>query len=105
MRRTIRGRAQAPTYTSPPDFTGRSTMRRFERVAVFGGVVLAILIALGSRSGGAAAMARTPDRRADQDFRLATVDIYTAIEKIMSRSDLKKAREDVASAWQAKAHA
>lgn len=80
-------------------------MRRLERTTLFAGVVLAILIALSARTGGSAALARTPSPRADQDFRLATVDIYTAIERIMSKPDLKRAREDLASSWQAKAHA
>jgi Skp family chaperone for outer membrane proteins len=77
-------------------------MRPAERIALFLGVILAIILALDARSGGATAMARAS---AADEIRIGMVDTFYVVEQIMGKPDLKKAREDIASQWAAKADA
>ena len=73
-------------------------MRPMERVAVFGGVVAAIVISLG---GGHASTALAGRQTAD--VKIGTVDIYQVAEKLMSQDELKKVRDDASASWQQKA--
>ncbi len=77
-------------------------MRPTERIAVFGGIVAALVLALTVRDGGGRAVAATP--QADT-FRLGTVDVYLVVEKLMATDALKKKREDTAALWKTRAEA
>lgn len=79
-------------------------MRPIERIAVFTGIVVAILIALAAGNPGSAAVANQPQAPA-QEPRFGTVDIYLGIEKLLDRPEQRKAREDVAAAYQTRASA
>lgn len=74
-------------------------MRPTERIAVFGGIIAAIVIALVTRDGGSPALA-APGADA---FKLGTVDVYLVVEKLMATEPLKKKREETATLWQTKA--
>lgn len=79
-------------------------MQRIERIVILGGVVAAILIALSASAGGGRALAWTPRGAGDADtVKIATVDMYWVIEKIMAKDEYKKAREDVSATWTRKA--
>jgi Skp family chaperone for outer membrane proteins len=78
-------------------------MRRIERIAVFGGLLAAIGLALSAHNPGSAAVAG-PAPMAD-GVRFATVDAYLIVEKLMLQPEPKKARDDIAANWQAKASA
>jgi Skp family chaperone for outer membrane proteins len=71
-----------------------------ERIVVFAGIVLALIVALGGRE--AAAYGRTP---APENVKLATIDVYLIIEKIMDKPELKKPREDLTNTWTQKGDA
>jgi Skp family chaperone for outer membrane proteins len=77
-------------------------MRPVERIAVFGGILVAIVIALGAGAPGSSAVAGSP--QADP-LKVGTVDVYQIIEKIMGDDVNKKKREDAAAVWQQKAGA
>ena len=74
-------------------------MRPTERIAVFGGIIAAIVLALATRDGGNRALAAP---RAES-FKLGTVDVYLVVEKMMAAESLKQKREDTAAMWQNKA--
>ncbi len=76
-------------------------MRPIERIAVFAGITLAIIIALSGHDGQNAAIARTPSAAAG--LKIGTIDIYAVAEKMMSAADLKKIREDISNSYQFKA--
>jgi Skp family chaperone for outer membrane proteins len=78
-------------------------MRPIERISVFAGIALAIIITLSGRGTGGYAFAHNTSQAAG--IKIATVDIYAIAERIMSAPDLKQAREDLATSWQAKADA
>jgi Skp family chaperone for outer membrane proteins len=78
-------------------------MRPIERIAVFAGITLAIIIALSGRDGQNAAIARTPSYAAG--IKVGTVDVYAIAEKMMAAPDLKKLREDTSNSYEAKANA
>lgn len=77
-------------------------MRPTERIFVFAGIALALMIALGGRGTQGYALANGPAPKA-AGVKLATVDCYAIAERLMSAADLKKAREDMSNSWQAKA--
>ncbi|MBL9032173.1 MAG: OmpH family outer membrane protein [Phycisphaerae bacterium] len=77
-------------------------MQRIERIVILGGVVAAILIALSASAGGGRALAWTPGEAPDS-VKIATVDMYWVIEKIMAKDEYKKEREDVSATWTRKA--
>lgn len=77
-------------------------MQRIERIVILGGVVAAILIALSASAGGGRALAWTPGVAPDS-VKIATVDMYWVIEKIMAKDEYKKEREDVSATWTRKA--
>jgi Skp family chaperone for outer membrane proteins len=76
-------------------------MRPSERFLVLGGLILAIALAL-TGPGRNAAIA---DSTSADTYKIGTVDVYVAIEKIMAKDDMKKAREDTSALWQSKAQA
>ena len=45
------------------------------------------------------------DSTSADTYKIGTVDVYVAIEKIMAKDDMKKAREDTSALWQSKAQA
>ncbi len=73
-------------------------MRPTERIAVFGGILAAILIALASRDGAGRAQAAP----AADAFKLGTVDVYLIVEKLMATEPWKSKREDTNKVWQNK---
>ncbi|MFN0131665.1 MAG: OmpH family outer membrane protein [Phycisphaerales bacterium] len=78
-------------------------MQRIERIVVLGGVVAAILIALGGQVGSGRALAWSPAAGNADPVKIGIVDMYWVIEKIMAKDEYKKAREDVAGTWNRKA--
>lgn len=78
-------------------------MRPIERIAVFAGIALAVVIALSGRDGQNAAIAGT--RTSAAGMKIGTVDVYAVAEKMMSAPDLKKLREDTSNSYQVKADA
>ena len=74
-------------------------MRPTERLVVFSGIIVAIVLALGPRDGGNRALAG----QGAENYKLATVDVYWAAEKYMGTEDLKKKRDDAVAMWQSKA--
>ena len=75
-------------------------MRPIERIAIFGGLALAIILALSAAPGRNTALASGSGL---DTFKLGTVDVYLAIEKIMAKDDMKKVREDTAALWKQRA--
>lgn len=78
-------------------------MRPIERITVFAGVALAVIIALSGRVGQGIAIARTPSYAAG--VKLGTVDVYAVAEKLMAAPELKKIREDISNSFETKAAA
>jgi Skp family chaperone for outer membrane proteins len=77
-------------------------MRPSERMLVFGGLVLAIVLSLTAGPGRNTAVAGDAGT---ETLKVGTVDVYVAIEKMMAKDDMKKAREDTTAVWQKKAEA
>lgn len=77
-------------------------MRPIERIAVFAGITLAVLISLSGRAGQGVAVARAPYAAG---MKIGTVDVYVLAEKMMAAPDLKKLREDTSASFQVKADA
>lgn len=78
-------------------------MRHIERIVVVGGVVLAYVFALNGQESQPPAGGERPAPAAAQGVRIATVDTFAVVEKILDKPNLKKAREDLASQWAARA--
>lgn len=79
-------------------------MRASERLVVFSGVVVAIVLALSSHAGftGNAAVADG----ASAELRIATVDAFLLAEKVMDqREGMKSKREELVSRWREKVDA
>jgi len=75
-------------------------MRPTERLALYAGVALALILALGARNAGSSALAL--QGAAPATARIATVDAYIITERLMAADDLKKARENLSNDWNAK---
>lgn len=79
-------------------------MRASERLVVFGGVVLAIVLALSSN--GTLISQAAVASGASAELRIATVDAFLLAEKVMDqREGLKSKREELVARWREKVEA
>lgn len=75
-------------------------MRPIERIAVFGGVITALALSIGLRPGGSPAVASGTGQDA---YKIATIDSFLVIEKLMATDEFKKKLDETAAQWQQRA--
>lgn len=75
-------------------------MRPIERIAVFGGIITALVLSLGLRGGGTPAIA---SGSAQDSYKFATIDSFLVAEKLMATDEFKKKLDETAAQWQQRA--
>jgi Skp family chaperone for outer membrane proteins len=76
-------------------------MHRFERVLIVAALVASIVAIVGTRGTPVALAQESPN----QAVRIATVDIFEVIERIMQQDQYKLARESLSASWDQRAKA